>query len=66
VGKAAPLPKGFWVGVRFDEPVGKNDGSVGGVRFFDAPAGYGGMIRPSCVTTGDFPEVDEFASDDEI
>ena len=66
VGKCAPLPAGFWVGVRYDEPVGKNDGAVAGVRFFDAPPGYGGLVRPACVTVGDFPELDEFASDDEI
>jgi tubulin-folding cofactor B len=66
VGKAPPLPAGYWVGIRFDEPVGKNDGSVSGVRFFEAPAGYGGLHRPAAVTVGDFPELDEFASDDEI
>lgn len=64
---AAPgLPKGYWVGVRFDEPVGRNDGSVGGTRFFDCPPAYGGLVRPAKVTTGNFPELDLFASDDEM
>jgi len=66
VGKCPPLPAGFWVGVVYDEPVGKNDGSVAGQRFFTAQPGYGGLVRPAAVTTGDFPELDEFASDDEI
>jgi tubulin-specific chaperone B len=64
--QAPGLPRGWWVGVRFDEPVGKNDGSFGGIRFFDCPSGYGGLIRPAKVTTGDFPEVDPFEDDDEM
>ena len=66
VGKCPPLPAGYWVGIVYDEPVGKNDGSVGGHRFFTAQPGYGGLVRPAAVTTGEFPELDEFASDDEI
>lgn len=63
---APGLPLGWWVGVRFDEPVGKHDGCVGGVRFFECPAGYGVLLRPSKVTTGDFPELDPFEDDDEM
>lgn len=62
------LPEGWWVGVRFDEPVGKNDGRVKGVRYFEAQQGFGGLIRPSKITIGDFPPLDdvETESDDEI
>lgn len=66
VGRALErLPQGWWVGVRFDEPVGKNDGEVKGVRYFEAPAGYGALVRPSKVTVGDWP-VRDIESEDEI
>ena len=68
VGQCAALPGGFWVGVQYDEPVGKNDGSVRGIRYFDSPAGYGGFVRPSLVTCGDFPPLSDidFSDGDEI
>jgi len=60
VGQAEGLPQGYWIGVEFDEPVGKNDGSVKGKRYFQCNDGYGSMQRPDKVVVGDFPPVDDF------
>ncbi len=54
-----------WIGVQFDEPVGKNDGSAKGKRFFTCGKNYGAFLKPHLVQVGDFPEKDPFASDDD-
>jgi hypothetical protein len=42
-------------------------GGDAGVPYFECPNGYGSLLRPNLVKVGDYPEVDEFASDpDEI
>jgi tubulin-folding cofactor B len=61
---------GYWVGVIFDEPVGKTDGTAkGGKRYFEAPgSSYGGFVRGKNIEVGDFPEkdiMDELDSDSE-
>ncbi|KAI5945410.1 CAP-Gly domain-containing linker protein 2 [Manis javanica] len=38
---------GQWAGVVLDDPVGKNDGAVGGVRYFECQALQGIFTRPS-------------------
>ncbi|KAK5852236.1 hypothetical protein PBY51_023722 [Eleginops maclovinus] len=38
---------GQWAGIVLDEPIGKNDGSVAGVRYFQCEDGKGIFTRPS-------------------
>jgi len=67
VGRCEALPKGFWIGVEFDEPVGLNNGTVKGVKLFECNDGYGSLQRPKNVSCGDFPPLDDVDfSEDEI
>ena len=57
---------GHWVGVILDEPMGKTDGSVNSVQYFEAPGpNRGGFFRGKNVEGGAFPEIDIFAEDSE-
>jgi len=65
VGEVEGLKPGYWVGVKFDEPLGHNDGTVKGKTVFECTMHYGAFVRGEKVTTGDFPERDLLDSDDE-
>ena len=52
------LRPGYWVGIKFDEPVGRNDGTLHGRKYFECESKFGSFVRPDKVTIGDFPEQD--------
>jgi adenylate cyclase associated (CAP) protein len=64
-----PVPEipgagGPWIGIALDEPTGKNDGSVQGVKYFDAGGKNRGVfVRPERVEVGDFPVLDELGEE---
>ena len=66
VGKVKGLEKGFWVGVKLDEPTGDNDGKVKDKVYFEANHKFGLFVRPADLNVGDYPEIDEFDEDEDM
>ncbi|KAJ7594890.1 tubulin-folding cofactor B [Mycena floridula] len=58
--------EGVWVGVEYDEPLGKNDGSVQGERYFTCRPSCGVFVRPEKVKIGDFPVIEIDLEDEEM
>ena len=65
IGEVPELKGGYWVGVKFDEPVGLTSGTVKGVTYFDCPESYGSFVRAKNMEVGDFPEKDLMEDDDD-
>ena len=70
IGECEHLKPGYWVGVQFDEPVGKSDGSVKNtvldiqVTLFECSPGFGGFVRGKNICVGaEYTEVDPFADE---
>ncbi|TIA71753.1 hypothetical protein E3P77_02058 [Wallemia ichthyophaga] len=53
---------GIWIGVELDEPVGKNDGSVQCVRYFETKPKHGSFVKSDRIEIGEFEE-EELLSD---
>ncbi|XXG97062.1 hypothetical protein Hte_003356 [Hypoxylon texense] len=70
VGEVKEIPGsiGAWVGVQLDEPVGKNDGSIGGTRYWGTESAlkHGVFVRPERVEAGDWPVLDDLEDMEEI
>ncbi|KAL2753692.1 hypothetical protein ACRALDRAFT_1077363 [Sodiomyces alcalophilus JCM 7366] len=70
VGEVAEIPNslGAWVGVQLDEPVGKNDGSIGGKRYWgeESQMKHGVFVRPERVEVGDWPVLNDLEDLEEI
>merc|ERR1712146_860924 len=60
VGKVTGLERGYWVGIKLDEPTGDNNGKVKGKQIFECDPRFGLFVRPKDVKVGDYPELDEF------
>jgi tubulin-folding cofactor B len=50
--------KGYFVGVKLDEPFGKNNGTHEGKTYFSCDQNYGIFVRRAKVKVGDYPEID--------
>eukprot|EP00729_Bicosta_minor_P027717 gene27717-34060_t len=59
---------GWWIGIKYDEPLGKNDGTAKGKRYFECMQGFGHFVRPADVEVGDYPEeeISFSSSEDEM
>lgn len=55
VGLVPELKKGYFVGVKLDQPYGNNNGTLEGKTYFDCQNNCGFFVRPNEVKLGNFP-----------
>ena len=61
-----PGPKGMpWLGIELDEPQGKNDGSIEGVRYFECGKSRGVFVRVGKISNGTEQRDEEDELDEE-
>ena len=66
VGKVPGLERGYWVGVKLDEPTGDNNGKIKDKVYFECHGNFGQFVRPADLNVGDYPEIDEFDEDEDM
>ena len=66
VGKVAGMERGFWIGIKLDEPSGDCGGFFKEKQYFECPSKFGLFVRPADLKVGDYPEIDEFDMDDDM
>lgn len=62
IGPIPQIDNKVWCGVEWDQPLGKNDGSIKGARYFTCPENHGSFVNP--LTIIDLVPVE--SSDDEL
>ena len=50
IGETEFKPGMTWVGLHLDDPIGKNNGTVDGVKYFDCPPDHGVFVPSSKIT----------------
>ncbi|EPQ64447.1 hypothetical protein BGT96224_3013B [Blumeria graminis f. sp. tritici 96224] len=68
IGEVDEIPGGGgkWIGIQLDEPIGRNDGSLGGKRYWgkDGDLKSGVFVRPQKVEVGQFPVLNDIFDED--
>lgn len=70
IGEVEQIPGGAgkWIGVKLDEPVGRNDGSLGGKRYWgkEGDPKHSVFVRPERVEVGQWPVLEDLEDMEEI
>ena len=67
IGKISGLDKGYWIGIKLDEPTGDgHNGSVNNEQYFECQDKFGIFVRPLDINVGDYTVIDEFDEDNDM